>query len=817
MLNELHGLEIVKKCGVQMKAKDFNMRILPIRKNIVRCTYSKKPIKKTESLLIEKGITDRELPITTINESEEYIYISTTDIQVEIKKKTGVISWKTGKGEKLLLQEGSKEFSYVPIVKYTTGKETPIIERKNMVDGERNFIKNLKEVVDHEALQGRIYFEFQKEEGIFGLGQAEEGVYNYRNHIQYLYQHNMRIPMPMFVSSNGYGIVFDACCLMTFHDVDNESYMFFDAIEQLDYYVVQGNSLDDIISGFRYLTGKATMLPKWSFGYIQSKEQYYTADELADVIRRYRELQIPIDCVVQDWNSWESGLWGQKSVDKIRYGNLQEKITEIHEMNAHTMVSVWPNMHSESENYKEMSQAGNLLHDLSTYDAFSEKARKMYWKQAKEGLFNLGFESWWCDSTEPFSGPDWCGAIKREPWERYYIVGKEHKKYIPAECANVYSLLHAKGIYENQRDDTEDIRVLNLTRSGYASGQKYGAMLWSGDTTASWEVMKKQITEGLNMAMSGYPYWTLDIGGFFTVGEKWQNRGCSCNTISEEKWFWKGKYDDGVKDKGYCELYTRWIQFGAFLPMFRSHGTDTPREIWNFGEPGTIFFDSIEKYIKLRYKLMPYIYSLAGDVVQRNGTIMRSLLFDFSHDMKAKTMSEEFFFGKSLLVCPVLKPMYYKEDNEVIVVEKKWNCYLPSGADFYDFWDGTFYNGGREICVNAPIDVMPIFVKAGSIIPMKSDLQYALEENGKPLEIHVYTGQDAKFTLYEDSGNDYMYEKGEFAEIDFEWNEREKTLIIHERQGSYRGMANEQCMHIFVNQNMVKEVTYNGTIQKIVL
>ena len=234
-------------------------------------------------------------------------------------------------------------------------------------------------------------------------------------------------------------------------------------------------------------------------------------------------------------------------------------------------------MNAGGKNHQEFFDAGYLLYDYATYDAFNEKAREMYWKQAKEGLFDQGFDSWWCDSTEPFSGPDWGGAVKREPWERFQLVGGEHKKYLDPAVANAFALEHAKGIYENQRKDREDMRVLNLTRSGYASGQKYAAMLWSGDTCADWKNLKIQIVEGLNMGLSGYPYWTLDIGAFFTVADKWQNRGCGCNTDPEPKWFWQGKYNEGVKDKGYCELYTRWLQMGTFLPMFRSHGTDTQR------------------------------------------------------------------------------------------------------------------------------------------------------------------------------------------------------------------------------------------------
>ena len=796
------------------------MHIQAVRDHIIHCVYSHEPIEEMPSLLIDTGKMQQNMQDAAelvLEEGAKDLHISAGTLGMQIDRADGQISWMNDRTKQPLLREVKKEFVKVPVIKYTTGDEKPVIKRVKTVDGERNFIQNLREESDHDAYQGRLYFDFDEDEGVYGLGQAEDGVYNYRHHTQYLYQHNMRIPMPMFVSDKGYGILFDATCLMTFNDTEVGSYMFFDAIPQLSYYVIAGDDLDEIIDGFRYLTGQAAMLPKWAYGYIQSKEQYYTADELADVVKKYRELQVPLDCVVQDWNSWEKDQWGQKSLDPNRYANMRERADEIHAMGAHTMVSVWPNMNTGTPNHTELFDAGYMLNDYATYDAFDEKAREIYWKQAKEGLFDQGFDSWWCDSTEPFSGPDWSGDIKREPWVRYQLVGTEHKKYLDAEKANAYALVHAKGIYENQRRTREDMRVLNLTRSGYASGQKYAAMLWSGDITASWDVMRRQIAEGLNMAMSGYPYWTLDIGGFFTVGKKWQNRGCSCNTDPTGRWFWKGRYDEGVHDKGFCELYTRWIQMGCFLPMFRSHGTDTPREIWNFGSKGTMFYDAIEKYIKLRYRLMPYIYSLAGDVVLHNGTIMRSLLFDFSEDKRAAGMATQFMFGRSLLVCPVLQPMYYEAESTPLDEEKTWKVYLPAGTAWYDFYTGVRYDGGQEILADAPLDTMPLYVRAGSVIPMTSGLQYAMEKNDAPLELHVYPGADGTFTLYDDAGNDYAYEQGEYAQIPLHYDEAAGTLTIGERTGSYRGMEGQIRYEVYAGNVKKSQGVYDGTKVEIAL
>ncbi|MDO4306098.1 MAG: glycoside hydrolase family 31 protein [Eubacteriales bacterium] len=772
--------------GIELQLGQLHYRLIPITEEIVRCIISKKEIcEQPDSLIIEKK---EHAPVEfQAEEQEGAILLKTAKVQVRINLQNGEFTWLRPDGSEWLVEKG-RDLTEIDVIHYSTGDEEPIIKRVKTVDGERNFIQNLKEVADRKAYRARLFYQWKEGEGIYGLGQAEEGIYNYRGHNQYLYQHNMRIPMPMFVSSEGYGILADCCSLMTFNDEGSRSYLFLDTVDQIDYYFLGGNTMDGIVRDYRYLTGKAQMLPKWAYGYVQSKEQYYTDQELVDIVKHYREIQVPLDCVVQDWNTWEPGKWGNKIVDKTRYGNLKACMDEIHAMNAHTMVSVWPNMNTGCENHTELFGAGYMLNDYSTYNAFDEKAREIYWKQAKAELFDGGFDSWWCDSTEPFSGPDWGGEVKREPWERYVLVGNEHKKYLDAAEANAFALMHAKGIYENQRRDREDMRVLNLTRSGYASGQKYSAMLWSGDTCATWENFRIQIAEGLNMCMSGYPYWTLDIGAFFTVREKWQNRGCGCNTDPTPKWFWQGGYEEGIRDKGYCELYTRWLEMGAFLPMFRSHGTDTPREIWNFGEKGTMFYDAIEKFIKLRYHLMPYIYSLAAAVHFEDSTIMRSLLFDFPEDKTAQGIGDEFMFGPSLLICPVTEPMYYEADSRVLDREKTWNCYLPAGCKWYDYWTNTCYEGGRYVTVDAPIDRMPVFVKAGTILPVAEGLQYASQKPEKPLKLLVYPGADAYFKLYEDEGNNYAFEQGAFAVTEFTWNDREQKLTGGERKGSYPGM-----------------------------
>lgn len=797
----------VSEKGIDFVLGDARMRLEPVTASIVRCIYTKSQDYKQDSFIISKR---SEAPVPfTVSEEDEQVCVATDKLDVIICPNTGRISWKDKNTKELYLEEAGKSLSEIDVIRYTTGDEKPVINRVKTVDGERNFVQNLRPVAERRAYRGKLSFNWQEEEGIYGLGQAEEGIYNYRRHSQYLYQHNMRIPMPMFLSTKGYGILVDCGSLMTFNDDENGSYLFLDTVDQLDYYFVAGKKPDEIIAGFRYLTGDAAMLPKWAYGYIQSKEQYYTAEELVEVIRKYRELDVPIDCVVQDWNSWEPGNWGEKLVDRTRYGSLKECMDQIRALHAHAMVSVWPNMNAGGKNHTEFSDAGYLLNDYATYDAFSEEARKMYWKQAKEELFNEGFDAWWCDSTEPFSGPDWGGEVKKEPWERFQLVGAEHKKYLDPAKANLYALVHAQGIYENQKADTKNIRVLNLTRSGYASGQRYGAMLWSGDTCASWDGLKKQIIEGLNVGLSGYPYWTLDIGAFFTVGDKWQNRGCGCNTDPTPKWFWQGQYNEGVKDAGYCELYVRWLELGTFLPMFRSHGTDTPREIWNFGKKGDLFYDAIEKFIRLRYQLMPYIYSLAGAVRLQSATIMRSLLFDFMEDKKTAEIKDGFLFGPSLLVYAVTKPMYYEANNTVIYRDKTKDCYLPEGACWYDYWTGNSYTGGQTVTIETPIDLIPLFIKAGSILPMTQGLQYADEKNGWPLELLVYPGADGSFVLYEDEGNNYNYENGAYTTIELKWENSSRKLTIGKRSGSFCGMEKIRTF-IIKADDITKEINYSG-------
>lgn len=797
---------------LKIETDEGNLYLIPTQANIIRCVYTKCDKIMNDSLITDGRSTREHFDV---KESADQIQLLTQQVSLSIRKEDSRFLWGNAISGATYLQEGEKNLTSTEVIRYVPADNSQINKVKT-VDGERNFISNLKPVVDRQAFRAKLSFEWKPQEAIYGLGQAEEGIFNHRGQQKYLYQHNMRIPMPFFISSESYGILVDCCSLMTFQDDCNGSYLFMDTVDQLDYYFIAGESMDEIISGYRSITGKAVMLPKWAFGYIQSKEAYHTQDELVAIAEEYRSRNVPIDCVVQDWNYWESGKWGEKVPEKKRYPSIKEAVAKLHSLHVHSMVSIWPTMDASTQNWAEFSERGLLLADGSTYNAFDEKARQLYWKQLEAELFADGFDAWWCDSSEPFSGPDWCGETKREPWERYMLVGDEHKKFLGAAMANAYSLMHAKGIYENQRAVNSEKRITNLTRSGYPSQQKYGTILWSGDTCATWKNFRIQITEGLNLCMSGLPYWTLDIGGFFTVGSDWTRRGCGCANNPNPLWFWKGDYNKGAEDLGYRELYVRWLQYAVFLPIFRAHGTDTPREIWNFGKKGEIFYDAIEKFINLRYLLMPYIYSLAGKTVLEDYTILRSLMFDFANDSNVRNLSDEFMFGNALLVCPVTNPMYYDKESTPLDVQKVRDCYLPSSADWTDFWTGKIYQGGQTVTVPAPLNIIPLFVRCGSVIPMTRGLQYASQKSSEPMIINVYPGADASFVLYEDSGDGYAYEKGEYATVRFDWCERQQMLTIGKRAGFYQDMQTERAFAIVI-KDFSQTVQYVGDEVKVVI
>jgi alpha-D-xyloside xylohydrolase len=766
-LEQPNGLLLETSCG--------RLKLIAYSPNIIHVRYTLEPeFSQKESLMV---IPQDKTPINTVvQETSDSLVFSTTDLAIRINRKTMAFTYLDASGQILTSEpeKGGKTLIPTDVVKSVFG-ETGQFESKTGADGVKITTNDLQKVVDRKAFHTKLEFKWQQGEALYGLGSHEEGMLNLRGQHQYLYQQNMKAVIPVLVSTRGYGILMDSYSLMTFHDDAFGSYLWTDIDDEMDFYFVYGPGFDSIVAGFRQLTGKATMLPKWMFGYIQSKERYQSQAELIEVVKEYRKRQLPLDGIVLDWRSWVGDLWGQKTLDPERFPDPKGMMDEIHRLNAHLMVSIWPIMAKESDDNKEMREQACLLGNQATYDVFKAKARELYWKQANQGLFSQGIDAWWCDCTEPFEA-DWKGANKPEPEERMQINTEEAKKYLDPEYINAYSLLHSKGIYEGQRRTTDRKRVANLTRSIYPGQHRYGTITWSGDPAATWETLRRQIADGLNFCVTGEPYWTIDIGAFFVKNDP-------------ELWFWHGDYENGCEDLGYRELYLRWFQYGSFLPIFRSHGTDTPREIWRFGGPGEAIYDSLVKFLYLRYRMMPYIYSLVGKVTQADYTILRLLAFDFRDDPNTYDIKDQFMFGPSFLVCPVTQPMYYGINSTLLTgTEKTRPIYLPAGSDWYDFWTGQWYQGGQTILANATLDTMPLFVRAGSIIPMGPEIQFVDEQVDASLDLRIYSGCDGSLTLYEDEGDNYNYEEGYLATIDIKWDDNRQTLIIEDRQGSYPGM-----------------------------
>lgn len=660
-----------------------------------------------------------------------------------------------------------QECSFTPVdvtrCVFQGGKPEIVTERT--VDGERSKVINAETVKIASSYACSVTFSIDPQEAVYGLGQGEDGVFNHRGTKEYLYQNNKKIPMPILLSSKNYAILFDCGCMMTYEEQENKLTVGLEAADQLDYYVIAGGCFDDLTAGLHLLMGSAPLLPRWAFGYLQSRERYRNQQELLDTAAEFKRRGIPLSCLIQDWMTWDEGKWGNKRLDKTRYPDWNKTAESLHQEGVALMVSVWPNMRQGCADNLEFAQAGKLLCNLSTYDAFDPQARALYWKQCENELFPAA-DGWWCDSTEPFT-PDWNGEKKLPDEKRYALAGDFFHQYLDARQANLYALAHAQGIYENQRAACQTKRVLNLTRSGSPSIQQYGTVLWSGDIEASWDCMKRQIAEGLSICACGIPYWTLDIGGFFAGStkswRKWSNR-----TDGQAPWFWNGEYEDGADDPAYRELYTRWLQLGAFLPVMRSHGTDTPREPWFYGEPGTVFYDSIVKYINLRMRLLPYIYSLAARSNQDGYVLMRSLMFDFGADPKVQTICDQFMLGGAFLACPVAEPGAVSR-----------SVYLPAGADWYEHETGALLYGGQTVQADAPLGKMPLYVRAGSLVPV------SLDNDNTVSAVELYPGADGSFTLYWDNGMDYSYEQGDFCRISLHWDDKARTLSLGQQQGNY--------------------------------
>lgn len=566
-----------------------------------------------------------------------------------------------------------------------------------------------------------------------------------------------------------------------------------EAGQQIDYYFIYGNNMDEVIAGYRELTGKAPIVPKWALGFWQSRERYKTQDEILNTVDEFRKRKIPIDNIVLDWSYWKEAGWGSQDFDETRFPSPDSMIGVLHKKyNTQIMISVWPKFYEGIPTYNEFDKNGWLYKRniadrqrdwigkgyVSTfYDAFNANARKGFWDLINKKIYSKGIDAWWMDASEPdiLSNVD---PGKRKSQMTPTALGSA------AEYLNAYPLQNAKGIYEGQRSTDPNRRVFLLTRSGFAGSQRYAAAIWSGDIGSTWRDMKNQIAAGLNFSMSGLPYWTMDIGGF-VVPEKFERPDAD----NLEEW---------------RELNTRWYQFGAFVPLFRSHGQFPYREIFNIAPEAHPAYQSFLYYDKLRYRLMPYIYSLAGAAYHDDYTIMRGLAMDFPADTAVLNIGDQYMFGSSLLVNPVYE---YKQRHR--------SLYLPKCAGWYDLYSGKWYAGGQTITAEASYERMPLFVKAGSIIPFGPELQYTAEKTADTITLNIYTGADASFNLYEDEGTNYNYEKGAFSIIPVKYNEATKTVTIGDRKGSFNGMLQKKTFRInFITPGGAKSLDFGSKCDK---
>ena len=551
--------------------------------------------------------------------------------------------------------------------------------------------------------------------------------------------------------------------------------------KQLDYYFVAGENMDEVISGYRTLTGKAQVMPKWAMGFWQSREKYQSQEQILDVMNEFRERRIPIDNIVQDWFYWKEDQWGSHEFDPTRFPDPKAMIDSIHAMNAHYMISVWPKFYMNTEHYKEFDKNGWMYQQAikdsirdwvgpgyvgSFYDAYSADARKLFWNQMYEHLYPLGIDAWWMDASEP-NVRDCTDMDYRKALCGPTALGSS------TEYFNAYALMNAEAIYDGQRSVDDNKRVFLLTRSGFAGLQRYSTATWSGDIGTRWEDMKAQISAGLNFAVSGIPYWTMDIGGF-----------CVENRYVEGQNQWDKNKVETADYKEWRELNTRWYQFGAFAPLFRAHGQFPLREVWNIAPENHPAYKSIVYYNKLRYNLMPYVYTMAGMTHFNDYTIMRPLVMDYGKDTNVNNVGDQFMFGPSIMVCPVYE--YQAREREV---------YLPETTGWFDFYTGKAVLSGKQT-VDAPYEKIPLFVPEGAIIPFGPDLQYSDEKQPENIILYVYQGADGSFTLYEDEGVNYNYEKGKYAQIPFEYNDESKTLKIGKRTGKFDGMLENRTFTV---------------------
>lgn len=774
--------------GIIFSKENTTTEIKFYSSNIVRII--KYPIGKPSEKNSLSVIKKEQKTQFSVSENKNIISLKTADLQIFINPENGKINFKSLSNQEL--------------VKELESGFTPFNDAGNQT---------------YSVFQS---FQLEKDEPIYGLGILQNGKMSQRNTDVKMIQNNTWDFVPFFQSVKGYGIFWDNYSPTQFTDTPQKTSFSSEVGDIVDYYFIYGKNADGVVAEMRKLTGNVPMLPLWTYGYWQSKERYKSQDELVDVVKKYRDLQVPLDGIIQDWQYWGNNYqWNAMDFISPDFPDAKKMIQNIHDMNAHLSVSIWSSFGPMTNQYREMDQKGMLFNfktwpesgrevwppdmnypsGVRVYDAYNPEARNIYWKYLNKCVFSLGVDSWWMDSTEP-------DHLSQKPEDL------DTKTYLGSfrKVRNAYPLMTVGGVYDHQRETTSGKRVFILTRSAFAGQQRYAANTWSGDVNSSWESLRNQIPAGLNFSLTGNPNFNSDIGGFFA-----------------------GVYkrNGGANNPMFQELYIRWLQYGTFTPMMRSHGTDVPREIYQFGKKGDVVYDAIEKFIKLRYSMLPYIYSTSWDVSKNNSSFLRALSMDFSSDKKTWDVNNEYLFGKSFLVAPILNAQYTPEKIVKTDENKGWNktdaskkensisnidftqnetvkVYLPAGSDWFDFWTNEKHKGGQEIEKTVNIQSIPLYIKAGSIIPFGPDVQFATEKKWDNLSVKVYPGADSDFVLYEDEFDNYNYEKGDYTEIPFHWNEKSKTLTINARKGQYKGMIEKRNFNLILPDGQQKSVNYSG-------
>ncbi|NEW84401.1 MAG: DUF5110 domain-containing protein [Mariniphaga sp.] len=770
---------MMANASVKSFAKDLNgitltldkglMKVKICKDNVVEVKYTILPSFPDKTSLVINN-TWKTKPEFTVSETADEIIISTAKLKVKVNRINNSISYTDLKNGVILSEDQ--------------------VNGKSMTEATVAGIKTYNCVTQ---------FNSPADEALFGLGCHPEDTLsiNYKGRDQEMAIKYMTGAIPVLLSNKGYGLIWDNYAASNFYGAEaaNTKYKYVsESGTMVDYYFIYGPEFDQIIASYRDATGAAPMYPKWSFGLFQSQDRYKSQAEVLSVKDGYRNNKIPVDCIVQDWFYWEPNVIGSHVMWPERYPNPKYMVDELHKANIHAMISIWPVFAKGTQTYDEMAKAGNLTditwdnvmtHTFDNYyDAHSPKARDMYWRQAKDSLIGrYGWDAWWVDQCEPDNGKLF--DLRKQS---NFATGKG------IDFFNTYSLMHSEGLYKNWRKDIEGKRAFFLIRQSFAGAQRNAATLWSSDITCTWRAFKSQVPQGINSCASGIPYWTSDIGGYHL---NWTAADWS-TPIQKE-------------------LFTRWFQFGTFSPIFRIHGKGERAlfsDNWDAKTKAILL-----NYDNLRYRLLPYIYSLSWKVTNEGYTIMRSLAFDFRNDKKVNEIPDQYMFGPAILVNPVTERMYSLETN--VPVEKTRKVYLPESAVWYDFWTGKTIKGGQTIVAQAPIETIPLYIKAGSIVPMGSFLQYATEKPADVIELRIYPGADGKFVIYEDENDTYNYEKGQFATIEFQWNDKAKTLMVSDRKGSFKGMLNERKFNIVlvksgfgtgveISTKFDKSVTYSG-------